>query len=35
MRRNDFSEVVTAPARLYDRDGTMQPSAAIMDRADA
>ena len=35
MRRNNFSEVVTAPARLYDRDGTVQPNDAIMDRSDA
>ncbi|HEX4934553.1 MAG TPA: TldD/PmbA family protein [Gemmatimonadaceae bacterium] len=35
MRRNDFSEVVTAPARLVDRDGTVQPNAAIMNRDEA
>ena len=35
MRRDNFSEVVTAPARLYDRDGTVQPNDAIMDRSDA
>ncbi|MBK8061179.1 MAG: hypothetical protein IPK33_25790 [Gemmatimonadetes bacterium] len=39
MRRNNFSEVVTAPARLYDRDGTMlqndAANEAIVDRSDA
>ena len=35
MRRNNFSEVVTAPARLYDRDGTIAPNDAIMSRDEA
>jgi predicted Zn-dependent protease len=39
MRRNSFSEVVSAPARLYDRDGTMlqneSADEAILDRGDA
>ncbi|HMN07515.1 MAG TPA: TldD/PmbA family protein [Gemmatimonadaceae bacterium] len=35
MRRSDFSEVVTAPARLYHHDGTVLPNDAIMDRAEA
>ena len=35
MRRDNITEVLSAPARLYNRDGAALPNDSILDRADA